>query len=239
MPRTKHESILVTAPDVGTLTRFVQLLNTEDYWSASLIEGRQKIGGDYRPIQKEMRQFVQAWLASGPNVSKLINTNPRLNRAIEHFRPRFIPTKSGTARLAFLSPPEYSPHSKPVEIATGLFLPFLLNPLNEKLGGPCKHCSAYFVKKTKRQVAYCKKECGLKHTSLVANEKRRNEEHLEKLEQAKQASAEWLNTRTSKDWKPWVSGKTFISKNWLTRAVKRGELAKPVRPNLFLAKICP
>ena len=37
--------VLAGAPDMATLKRFVQLLNTEDYWSASLIEGRKKMGG--------------------------------------------------------------------------------------------------------------------------------------------------------------------------------------------------
>jgi hypothetical protein len=231
MSKTPKVSILVTAPDAEKLERFAQLLNTEDYWSASLVKGKQKIGGDYRPIKKEMRQFVQAWQASGPNVSKLINLNPRLNLAIEKFRPRFIPTKSGTGRLAFLSSREYSSHSKPVDIAIGLFLPFLLNPLNEKLGGPCKHCSDYFVKKTKRQFAYCSKKCGLQHTSQVANERRRQQEHLKKLERAKRASAEWTSTRTRKDWKTWVSDGTRISQNWLTRAIKSGELAIPIKPS--------
>ena len=58
------------------LNRFVELLNTSDYWGASLIESRKKIGGDYRPIQKELRRLVQAWIRSGPNVSRLLDADP-------------------------------------------------------------------------------------------------------------------------------------------------------------------
>src|ERR1039458_3134296 len=44
MARSKQQSILASAPGTGELKRFVLLLNTEDYWSASLLEGRQKVG---------------------------------------------------------------------------------------------------------------------------------------------------------------------------------------------------
>jgi hypothetical protein len=229
MAKYTPESVLASAPNMETLKRFVQLLNTEDHWSASLIEGRQKIGGDYRPVKRELGRLVQAWIDSGPNVRKLLNFDPLLDREARRFRPHFIPTEKGTARLAYVAIPEFSPHSKPFDIAVGLFLNFLLNPYNERLGGPCKHCSKYYVKNTMRQTAYCSKKCGLKRTSLVAIQKQRLRERVENLEQAKKFSARWAEAKTSKDWKAWVHGQTSISKNFLTRAVKKGELVVPVK----------
>jgi hypothetical protein len=212
-----------------TLKRFVQLLNTEDYWFASLLEGRQKVGGDYRPVQGKLRGLVQEWLHSGPNVSKLLDADPMLDRATRSFRPHFIPTKSGTARLAYLRVPEYMPQGKPLEIALGLFLNFLLNPYNEKLGGPCKHCGNYYVKNTKRQVVYCSKRCGHKHTSQTVIRKYRQQERKENLDKVKRSSARWAKTKRSKDWKEWVNKETRISKNFLTRAVRNKELVEPVK----------
>jgi hypothetical protein len=229
MAKRKPEAIIFHISGLDAVKRFVQLLNTEDYWSASLIEGRRKIGGDYRPIQKELRRLVQAWFRSGPNVQKLLGANPMLDQEARKFRPHFIPTKGRTAALAFLVTPEYSSTADPLEIALAHFLAFLLNPHNEKLGGPCKHCGRYYLKNTKRQNVYCTQRCGLKQSSQNAIDKSRKREYEKKLLKAKLSMEEWAAMKTTKDWKVWVSGRAFISKNWLTRAVKKGELVEPAQ----------
>ncbi len=232
MAKDKQQSILAAVPDERVLPRFVELLNTEEYWGASLIKDGQKLGGDYRPIRAELRRLVQAWSASGPNVCRLFDANPGLSQAAQEFRPHFIPTKSGNARLAYLAPPEYSSHAEPVEIATELFLPFLLNPFNKKVGA-CRECEKYFLKNTRRRFAYCSQECGSKHTSKAAIRKKRESEYAEKLKNAKQFLAQWSRSRDrSKNWKQWVSKRSLISTNWLTRAVKKGELAEPIKHHL-------
>jgi hypothetical protein len=229
MIKGKQVPILASAPGTGDLKRFVQLLNTEDYWIASLLEGRQKVGGDYRPVQRELRRLVREWFDSGPNVSKLLNADPMVDQVAQIFRPYFIPTQCGTARLAYLKVQEYIPNVKPLEIALGLFLKFLINPYNEMLGGPCKKCDNYFIKKTKRQKVYCSKQCGHRNTARLVNRKRRQREHLKLLKLAKQLISEWHQAKTRMDWKKWVSRDPQITKNWLTRAVRKGELVEPVK----------
>ena len=222
--------VLAGAPSLATLERFIQLLNMEDYWSASLIEGRKKIGGDYRPIQEELRRLVGAWLRSGPDVMRLLDADPRLDRETRNYRPYFIPTRGATARLAYRAAPEYSSHAKPVEIALGQFLPFLINPYNEKLGGPCKHCGNYFVKKTERKISvYCSEKCGHRLTSRLANKHRRDRRHERQMERAKKWIMRWCNTKTAIPWKEWVSNQAQIKKHWLTRAVRNGELVEPAK----------
>ncbi len=230
MSGNKQVPVLAGAPDMATLKRFVQLLNKEDYWSASLIEGRKKMGGDYRPIQRELRRLVGAWLRSGPNVMKLLNLDPKLDLETRKFRPFFIPTEGATARLAYLAAPEYSSQAKPVEVALGLFLPFLINPYNEKLGGSCKYCGNFYVKRTDRKKSvYCSEKCGHRLTSLLANRAQRNREHKEQLQLAERSIAKWSNIKTVTPWKEWVSNRTHIKKHWLTRAVRNGELVEPVK----------
>jgi len=232
MEKTKLKPILASAPGMETLNQFVRLLNTTDYWGASLIQGKQKIGGDYRPIQAEMRRLVRAWFDSGPNVSKLLDANPMVNRATRDTTPYFIPTKSGNAQLAYLTTPEFSPGSKPLEIALGHFIQFLLNPYNERLGGPCKCCGSYYVKKTeRRKTVYCSERCGHRLTSRLANGERRDRDHKKRLKLAEQLTAKWLNTKTAKSWKEWVPNEDArITKHWLTRAVRNGEIVEPVKP---------
>ena len=76
MNRTKQQPIVASVPGMGTLNQFVRLLNTTDYWGASLIKDKKKIGGDYRLIRAEMHRLVRAWFRSGPNVSKLLDADP-------------------------------------------------------------------------------------------------------------------------------------------------------------------
>src|SRR5580698_7592021 len=230
MSRNKPVPVLAGAPDMATLGRFVQLLNMDEYWSASLVQGREKIGGDYRPIQRELRRFVEAWRRSGPDVNKLLNANPMVRRYAQEFRTFFIPTHGPTARLAFLAAPEYSPQASPVEVALGLFLHFLINPYNEKLRGPCKHCGDFYLKKTERKKSvYCSDKCGHRFTSLTANRVQRDRERKEQIQAAMNSIAKWIKVKTATPWKEWVSGETRISKNFLTRAVRGGELVQPVK----------
>jgi hypothetical protein len=148
-----------------------------------------------------------------------------------NFQTYFIPTKSGTAQLASLTVPEYLPGVKPLEIALGHFIQFLLNPYNGKLGGPCDYCGSYYVKKTERKkTVYCSERCGHRRASGLANRERRDREHKIQIELAAQWTAKWLNAKTAKPWKEWVSNESHIKKHWLTRAVRNGEIAEPVKP---------
>jgi hypothetical protein len=231
MARTKQKSILASPPGTETLNQFVRLLNTTDYWNASLIKGRQKMGGDYRPIQAEMRRLVRAWFDSGPNVSKLLDADPGIDQATRDIRPFFIPTKTGIGQLAYLTPPEYLANVKPREIALGHFVQFLLNPYNEKLGGPCKRCGNYYVKRTvRKKTVYCSEKCGHRLTSHLANCERRDREHKKKVRLAEQWIVKWLNTKTDKPWKEWVSKDARITKHWLTRAVRNAQIVEPIKP---------
>ena len=183
MARKTTISVFEGPRGIGALSRFVQLLNTTDYVSAPSREGKPKIGGDYRPIQKELRSLAQAWFKSGRSVAKLLDANPALNQAIQRYPPQFIPTKTGPARLAFLTAPEYPAHAKPLEIAFELFRDFLLNPDNDRLGGPCKRCGNYYVRKSRRKmIVYCSRRCAHLFTSRLANKIRRDRKHKAQLQ---------------------------------------------------------
>jgi hypothetical protein len=209
---------------------FVGALNTESFsLPIPVKDGWLRHTGDYRPVQRELRRLAQAWFDSGPNVEKLFLSDRVLSQAALQCRAQLIPTKSGCAQIVCTTVPENMPPGDPLEIALGLFFNFLINPYNEKLGGPCKHCGNYYVKLTKRQVIYCSKRCGLSHTSQSTLRKHRQQEHLAKLKTAERYAAMWAKTKTSKDWKSWVNKEALISKNFLTRAVRNGELAEPVK----------
>lgn len=233
MKRPASESVLLLPPDIEKLEGFVKPLNTEFFGLVMPnlpLDGRWKvIKKDYRPVQQELRRLVQAWRDSGPNVSKLFEADPILAEAAGHFRAMMIPTTGPTARLLYLTVPEDMDPIAPHTLPLSLFLDFLLNPFNTRLGGPCARCGRYFIRKNLRHKIYCSQRCGLRHTAMAVNRKRRAAEHGEKLHRARESAARWAKSRTRTDWKDWVSRDTTISKNWLTRAARNAELVVPTK----------
>ena len=217
--------LLIPGPD--DLEGFKEAINYEGSWVPG--RGRDSVKGvakDYRPVHRELRRLLTAWRDSGPNISKLAIAEPFLTR---RFAAQLIPNPSRFAQMAYFTAPGDIEQAEPVAIAQGLFMNFLLNQDNERLGGPCRHCDKYYVMKTKRQDVYCSKQCGQKHTSQAAIRKYRRVQHAKKLEKANRYAARWAKTKTSKDWKDWINRETLISKNFLTRAVRNGELLEPAK----------
>lgn len=231
MTLEKQQSVLLAPPTLDTLKMFVGALNTSFFtFPSPEKDGWRTVQGDYRPVNQELRRLVQAWFDSGPNVQKLWSEHPKLTRLSPIVRACMVPTKGSRVNLIYLHGPDTSlSPGDPFDIALGLFFYFLLNPYNEKLGGPCKRCGKYYVKKTKRQVVYCSQRCGRKHTSKLFIQQQREQEHLETIERAKQYLVKWASTNTSKGWKEWVFDNAMISKHWLSRHVGSGELVVPVK----------
>jgi hypothetical protein len=102
---------------------FADALNTESFRFPRPVEGGLAwVQGDYRPVQHELRRFVQAWRVSGPNVSKLFSGDTVLERASWRLSAHMIPTEGPRARLAYVTVPDNLPPGSPLEIAIGLFL---------------------------------------------------------------------------------------------------------------------
>jgi hypothetical protein len=230
--RGQQGSVLLFAPDLEQIKGFVRWLNTEElrFLLPDKSGGRRWVSKDYRPLQAELRRLVGAWSQSGPNVRKLLASEPILAQESQKLQAHLVPANTGVAKLTYTPFPETLNHVKPLTTARGLFIGFLLNPYNERLSGPCAYCGQYFVKKTQRKkTVYCSGLCGHRVTSRIANQKERERVHVEQLQRVEKSLAEWSVAMTGKDWKEWVHGDTQISKNSLTRAEKRGEISVPVK----------
>jgi hypothetical protein len=186
--------------------------------------------GPYTLVQQEVRRLVEAWLASGKKLDILFKSDPELEKVARTFKAAIVASRSGRARLAYSSDPNLSNPNDPKRIAVEDFFGFLLNPSNDVLRGPCAYCWKYFANLTRRKkMKFCSAKCGKLYTSRSTNRARRKSEHERLLARAKKAIGEWKTKRTAPDWKTWVFKRTRISKNWLTRAVSRGELLEPRR----------
>ena len=220
----------MSPPNLGHLKAFVRRLNEEHF---PLPSPRPPNGWDheseeYGPTQIELYRLVTAWRDSGPNVSKLFQTESGLVVPALNIRAMLMPTGTSQGKLVLLEGGRRKGSEKARLTAFDLFLGFLLNPFNQQLGGPCARCGRYFVKKTKRTVSiYCTAKCGNRSTSKLANQKRRLAEREERIATVRRAIRDWQNAKSRVPWKEWVSKKTLVSKNWITRALRSGEILEP------------
>lgn len=230
--KSDPDSILSFTSDLDYVRRFADGLNAEVLKLPFPGNGGLQIEPpNSAQTKQELLRLIQAWFASGPNAEQMWEENPALRELSHMIRGILLPTKSGRALLTPVAGPGRSGRypGTPFEAALRTFFLFLLNPYNESLGGPCKHCGKYYVKNTKRQKVYCSKRCGLLQTSKSAIKKRRLKFHRNQLATAKRSAKAWAKSKTRKGWKEWVSNDAHVTKHWLTRAVNSGELNEPVK----------
>ncbi len=118
------------------------------------------------------------------------------------------------------------------EEAARFFLTLIFNPLKDELRGPCPGCAKYFIRQTARNKTYCSRSCGARATAIAATMRKRAEDREDKLQRSRAAIRRFEQqhkNRTKVDWKKFVSMcEPDIKSNFLTRAVKQGELESPV-----------
>jgi hypothetical protein len=182
---------------------------------------------DFTEMHLELKRLVTVWVQSGPNLRKMFDEDPELKRRTMHGRTLLIPTRTGRGHLSWLpDPPGLDPYSQKDQ-ALMHFMDLIANPEWELLGGPCARCGKYYLKKTKRQKAYCSRTCGAAATAIPATKKRRELEHAAKISRAQRSIAKWSESKRSMKWKEWVSNKTKYTVKWLTRAANNGQLKPP------------
>ncbi|MGB8031457.1 MAG: hypothetical protein WCF30_17535 [Terracidiphilus sp.] len=181
-------------------------------------------------FSQSLRALVEEWRSSGPNTEVMKQENPSLWEKIEHVTITIKPTSTGAAKIEPVGIPRENQGLTDAEsLLYAFFLMLIMNPLWERLGGPCARCNNFYIKKTKRQKAYCSKRCGKLSTSVDCNRKRRHAQHLEKVERAKRFIVKWQAFGSKGDWKMWVSSKAGITSNWLTRSLNAREISDPTK----------
>lgn len=224
------------APGIHDLIRIVWLLNSSG------------------PATELIRQLVMKWQASGPNLEKLFapslvvraqslkeikqeeeeQQNAKLWRDLKASVAYDLrPTKTGRAAVQIVPRPQRG-NSRHQQTALWMFALLITNPQWEKLGGPCSNpnCGKFYLKKTVRPGTYCSRTCAWATTARVATTRSRQHERERRLERAISLCEEWKNTRTSRSWKQWVSHagrKDRLTSNFLTIAVRKGELNPPIK----------
>jgi hypothetical protein len=182
-------------------------------------------------LTRKLTQLVDLWRRSGPNlhlmVDSLERSNPQLRRAVtEAVTANWLPSPAGSAWWAPVPHVEMGQDNRPTpdSWAAVLFALLTLNPEWHKLLGPCRQCNRYYIQGRKSNDTYCSQKCGHTATTLAA----RKRERTDKLKRARVAAQKWRTARTRDDWKRFVRNQEpDLTANFLTRAVKNGELEPP------------
>jgi hypothetical protein len=167
--------------------------------------------------------YIQDWVDLGRSTNHLFAKHPDLMQVSIH---TYVVGRDSAQAEAVFTPNTES--GDPALQAKCRFLNFLLNERNEYLGGPCRECSRYFVRKTKRRRSiYCGQKCGRKASSREAARKRR-ESGRDKL--LKTLKAEIDTAKFTSDWKQRIVRKDpDITLNFITRALNSGKVRAPTR----------
>jgi hypothetical protein len=201
----------------------------------------------HRELKDRLREWVERWKASGPNLKKLLESlhDPHEGMALVFaMRTFWSPTNQARAELYLV--PDYptlvdvlgeprvwiiGPNDKrvltPEAEALTLFHLLTVLPGCEKVAGPCQRCGRYYIKKRASQKVYCSRKCGNAATAIARTSERIANERRDKLDRAKKALKEWKSGGDRTDWKHWVAQKTGIDSRFLTRAVNKGDLVQP------------
>lgn len=198
-----------------------------------------------RKLRFHLRGWVAAWQESGPNLKKMFENVPDLQRKALTVAMRTLWNPQAGAKAELLFVPDYpeledvfgaervwmeGPDGKrkltPEVQALVLFHQLTVIPGCEKIAGPCPRCDRYYIKKRASQKVYCSRRCGNAATAVVRTRERIASERKDKIIRAKAAMKKW-KPATRLDWKHWVANETGIDPRFLTRAVTKGDLVPP------------
>lgn len=183
-------------------------------------------------VQTELRQLVKMWLDSGPNLRKMFQENPELARRAQNGITHLIPSETGGGYLLWMPELLDEDVKSMRDGALVHFMSLIANPMWELLGGPCRRCGDFYLKRTKGQRTYCTQKCGSKATAGSAMKAKRQKEHDQKIAKAQKLIKQWEERKRRIDWRQWVSSKPGFTDRWLTRAVNKGQLIAPQPPQL-------
>jgi hypothetical protein len=137
-----------------------------------------------------------------------------------------LPDKAGRATFFSVTPTD-SKVSYADREAAWLFVKFITSPFYDRIS-KCPSCRSYFFGLRGGGKKYCSRRCATGFTARQAMKAKRAEDQRQKLELAKDALNKYKALkRKEEDWKGWIAKRAKVSRNWLTRALERGDISNP------------
>jgi hypothetical protein len=183
--------------------------------------------------RNELRRLIALWEGSERNLNLLFKEHRELQRACAAGKTFLVSKGDGKVQMSWS--PDLGNLQLPSQkkAALRLFIEFLVNPLSNKLRGPCPRCDDYYLQSRVNNKTYCKRQCGSAKTGLASTRARRQEVKNTRLEAAKRAVIEWERNPRRGPWKEFVAkmvsgcSRDPVTVKWVTRAVNDGELERP------------
>jgi hypothetical protein len=121
---SKSSLLLVFTHGLSDLKIFCRALNPE-YFDGfdSNFESAQEFIQYYVTAQQELRRLTRAWFESGPNMKKLLASDPTLMSEVNNFRINLIPTSTGRAHLTWFTLPAGTNRPDPPHSRTSTLFP--------------------------------------------------------------------------------------------------------------------
>jgi hypothetical protein len=136
------QATLKNAPNRRDLELVVKVLNATDERST------------------ELKNLVERWKASGPNLQKMVNPDEELWKDLqEAWLPEWLPSPGARAFYTLLPGTLGHDDDTPRRRARSLFAALVVNPHCDLLGGPCDRCHRYFLKSRRSQKRFCGQRC--------------------------------------------------------------------------------
>ena len=200
----------------------------------------------YRRAQAEFvstfRDLVEKWREEDWDSAKSFKKYPHIGKRIQALLRRrplvFLPTSGGPALLINPFSPSAPfgvqripkkkdrPISRARHDALTLFIRIAQHPTHNRIG-KCVRCGRYFWGRPRQKCCPRPRRCGSSLAAIESTKQRLVRERNQKLNHARQALKAYEERKPRGEWKNWVATKTQISQNWLTRAIKSGELNAP------------
>jgi hypothetical protein len=228
---TKQNAEVILVPIVDHLNRQFDWRSVMKLQATFASVGRQFSFEDLKRqeglIGAHLTEYVESWIAAECDFGEWSKTRPelysRLHESLRDIDLVILPDKPNGGRMLPIA-------SRPSKIQPGhreaawLFAKFITSPFYDRIG-QCPYCSRYFFSIRGGDKKYCSRTCATGFTARQAVKARRAEAQQEKINRAQAAITKYESLMgRDEDWKEWVKKKAKVSRNWLTRAVERGDL---------------
>ncbi len=231
----------LTRRDVDeTVQPIILHLNDQFHWEAAMDQnadlpnGHQHTLLSLRAAEDELRmhltEYIDAWLAMQCKFLRWDFGNKalseRLNGYLQGMDFLVLPADEGKATLLPFIHPGIGVDSARRE-AAWLFARLITSPLYRSIG-KCPSCARYFAETRGYHKQFCSRKCSTGFTARRTMKTKRQSNQAMNIKKAQLAVKEFASLQIKeKNWKVWVANQTGLTKNWLTRAAKRGTLALP------------
>jgi hypothetical protein len=156
----------------------------------------------------ELKNLVERWKASGPNLQKMVHEDDDLWKDLQAaWLPEWFPSPGARAFYALLPGTLGHDDDTHSRRARSLFAALVVNPHCELLGGPCDRCHRYFLKSRRSQKRFCGQRCASLDSAKRSAVAKATAERKSLLESA------------ARFWPRWTERKHPIRSLWVARRV--------------------